>query len=86
VKWDQFSPVQLDRVLKLALALFQNSGLFLDPYCSALFPHLKEIILSPTYLSASEDVDASSSLSHWDVRRMAAACLAQLLTRCVVGG
>ena len=82
MKWEQFTPAQLDRVLKLFLALFKNSGLFLDPYCSALFPSLKEIILSPSYVPLSSG-DASSWLDHWDVRKMAAASLAQLLYRSV---
>ena len=30
--WIQFSPLQLLRVLKLLLAIFRNTALFLDPY------------------------------------------------------
>ena len=30
--WIQFTPLQLLRVLKLLLAIFRNTTLFLDPY------------------------------------------------------
>lgn len=74
--WEQLTPSQLLRVLKLSLAVLCNAELFLDPYCPSLFPLLRDILLSPSYLS--ED----GEMHHWHVRQLAAAVMAQLIKRC----
>lgn len=76
--WEQFTPAQLRRVLKLSLAVFKNTGLFLDPYSSFVYPLLKDVLFSPRYLSVEGEV------KHWHVRLMAAATMAQLLKRSVI--
>lgn len=73
--WEQLTPSQLLRVLKLSLAVLCNAELFLDPYCPSLFPLLRDILLSPSYLS--ED----GEMHHWHVRQLAAAVMAQLIKR-----
>ena len=79
--WEQFCPVQLDRLLMLFLAVFRNYGLFLDPYCSAIFPSLKELLLSSSYLLSAQPQGVGSSMDHWHVRELAAVSMAQLLAR-----
>jgi hypothetical protein len=74
--WVQFGPVQLMRVLKMVHSLFINKHLFLDPYGVGLFPLVKSILVTPSYL-------ASDSVSdHWSVRRASAMCLAEITARC----
>lgn len=49
---------------------------FLPPQGTRLFPLVKSIILTPSYLHAGPVCD------HWQVRRMSAVCLAEVTYRC----
>lgn len=62
--------------MKLLLALFRNSQLFLDPYASGLFALVKSIVLNPSYLHSGEGFD------HWHLRQMAAVALGEIIRRC----
>jgi hypothetical protein len=74
--WVQFSPVQLMIVLKMLHSLFRNKHLFLEPYGTGLFPLVKSILLTPSYLHCGPVSD------HWSVRRMSAVCLAEITGHC----